>query len=153
MKWKMEQLQLCRRRYVNKTQRSKEVINLHGFDNRNDACRPEAADGGEHGNGQVVVWRSTVHQSNAGWHLHGMNLAWRDPWVASPSWHIGLTLSRGREEESKYSRFIRTVELLQLTSKKHMNTVTQPKRRTVLHPNVLKSLACLSFISSSAGNI
>lgn len=36
-------------------------INLHCFDDGNDACWPEAADGGEHGDGQVVVWRSTVH--------------------------------------------------------------------------------------------
>lgn len=34
---------------------------LHCFDDGNDACWPEAADGGEHGDGQVVVWRSTVH--------------------------------------------------------------------------------------------
>lgn len=36
-------------------------INLHGFDDRNDACGPEAADGGEHGDGQVVMRWSTVH--------------------------------------------------------------------------------------------
>lgn len=34
---------------------------LHCFDDRNDACWPEAADGGEHGDGQVVVRRSAVH--------------------------------------------------------------------------------------------
>ena len=34
---------------------------LHGFDDRDDACRPEAADGGEHGDGQVVVGRPPVH--------------------------------------------------------------------------------------------
>lgn len=28
---------------------------LHGFDDGDDACGPEAADGGEHCDGQVVV--------------------------------------------------------------------------------------------------
>lgn len=37
------------------------AIHLHRFDDGDDACRPEAADGGEHGDGQVVVWRPAVH--------------------------------------------------------------------------------------------
>lgn len=43
------------------TRDQKDSINLHGFDDRNDACRPEAADGGEHSDGKVVVRRSAVH--------------------------------------------------------------------------------------------
>lgn len=37
------------------------VTDLHRFDDGDDARRPEAADGGEHGDGQVVVWRSPIH--------------------------------------------------------------------------------------------
>lgn len=36
-------------------------INLHCFDDGDDACGPEAADGGEDGDGQVVVRRPAVH--------------------------------------------------------------------------------------------
>lgn len=75
------------------------AINLHCFDDGDDACGPEAADGGEHGDGQVVVGGSAVHEGDAWGHLHGMNLAWWDPWVARSAWHVGLTLIREGERE------------------------------------------------------
>lgn len=34
---------------------------LHCFDDGDDACGPEAADGGENGDGQIIVRRSAVH--------------------------------------------------------------------------------------------
>lgn len=77
--------------------------NLHGFDDGDDARRPEAADGGEHGDGQVVVRWSPVHQGDAGRHLHGMDLSWRDGWVGPASRHVGLTLS-GREGQSEVAQ-------------------------------------------------
>ena len=75
--------------------------NLHRFDDCNDACWPEATDGGEHGDGKVVVWRPTVHQGDTGRHLHGVNLAGRDPRVSSSGGHVGLTLRRQRDVISK----------------------------------------------------
>lgn len=68
---------------------------LHGFDDGNDACGPEAADGGEHSDGQIVVRWSAVHQSDAWGHLHGVNLARWDHWVASACRHVWLTRCHG----------------------------------------------------------
>lgn len=73
---------------------SASTTHLHGLDDGDDARRPEAADGGEHGDGQVVVRRSPVHQGDAGRHLHGMDLSRRDGGVSPGSRHVGLTLRR-----------------------------------------------------------
>lgn len=52
------------------------LTHLYGFDDGDDARRPEAADGGEHSDGQVVMRRSTwLHQSDARGHLH-WHLTW-----------------------------------------------------------------------------
>lgn len=76
-------------------------MNLHSFDDGDDARRPEAADGGEHGDGQVVVRRPAVHQGDAGRHLHGVHLARRDRGVGSCGRHVGLTLDGGSEIEKR----------------------------------------------------
>lgn len=65
-----------------------DATNLHCFDDGDDARGPEAADGGEDGDGQVVVGGSAVHQGNAGGHLHR---------VAPSTWHVGLTLMVERQ--------------------------------------------------------
>lgn len=77
------------------------AADLHGFDDRNDACWPEAADGGQHGDGQVVVRRSTIHQGDAWRYLHGMNLAWWDRWVPSTSRQVGLTLKKRQQDDKE----------------------------------------------------
>lgn len=42
---------------------------LHGLEDGDDACGPEAADGGQHSDGHVVVWRTPGLQQSQSWAL------------------------------------------------------------------------------------
>lgn len=130
------------------------VFNLHCFDDGNDACGPEAADGGEHGDGQVVVGRPAVHQGDAGGHLHGMNLSGWNPRVAPPRLDVGLTLREGEDRQSVWQLFNNRAVYKVLSYQKTQDKGTQAKRTALwaMSLHVSKRRTCRSSISNMEGN-
>lgn len=71
------------------------LAHLHGFDDGDYSCGPEAADSGENSDGQVVVrWATRLHQSDPIWHVHG-HLARSKTWMLGTVGQVRLPLSKG----------------------------------------------------------
>lgn len=70
------------------------LAHLHGFDDGDYSCGPEAADSGEDRDGQVVVrWATRLHQSDAIRHVHG-HLARGNTWMRGTVGQVRLRLSK-----------------------------------------------------------